>query len=142
MLRHVQLGDWSWVLVPLLGARRMDVRLVESHLLETVVAGIGDVGTVGDDARKSCVNWGLLLYERSPSVSSRPFRGWSSGVSCTSSGCSLPGCCWALACCCCPTPGCGCSSSAIAGRSSAERSSVGWLWLGHWDPSLDLLQVP
>ena len=66
MLCHVKLGDWSWVLVPFLGACRMDVRHVESHLLEKVVVGVSDLGTVGDDAMKGCMDWGLLLYEEGP----------------------------------------------------------------------------
>ena len=46
----------------------MDVRHVESHLLETVVVGVRDLGTVGDDAMKGCMDWGLLLllYEGGP----------------------------------------------------------------------------
>ena len=94
VLRHVELGDGSWVLVLLCGvpvALRTEVRHVESHLLQTIVVRVRDVCTAGDDARKGCMNWGLLLDEWWPaepsgtsrpsfsSVPSRPFSGWSLG---------------------------------------------------------------
>ena len=56
---------------------------VERQLCQSVK--IGDVGAVGDEATKDCVNWGLLLYKRWPSVSSfscrpsRPFQGLGLG---------------------------------------------------------------
>ena len=82
----------------LLGAlvARMGMGHVESHPLETIVVRVCGVGTVGVDASQVCVPWGLLMYERWFSIASkpsRPFRGWSLGVSCTSSGCLMTGCC-------------------------------------------------
>ena len=85
LLCHVQLSDRFGVLFSFLEspvARWMGVGHVDSHLLETVVFGVRDVGTVGDDAVKGCVSWGLLLHKRwsyVSSISSRPFNGWSFG---------------------------------------------------------------